>query len=116
MLRGAEKMDLLTTPDHERSEQNKPAHCATIADVLAVAKPRGLMLCLGRHAEHRAIVLMSCPCEASRAIACLDRGEASRLLLCLGRYAEHRALLLCLGRAKTRALFWSGSGGSLVEL
>ena len=65
-----------------------------------MAKPRGLMLCLGRHAEHRAIVLMSCPCEASRAIACLGRGEASRLLLCLGRYAEHRALLLCLGRGE----------------
>src|ERR1035437_9273709 len=47
---------------------------------------------------------MSCPCEASRAIACLGRGEAARLLLCLGRYAEHRALLLCLGRAKPRAL------------
>jgi hypothetical protein len=27
----------------------------TIADVLAVAKPRGILLCLGRHAEHRAL-------------------------------------------------------------
>ena len=26
-----------------------------IADVLAVAKPRGILLCLGRHAEHRAL-------------------------------------------------------------
>jgi hypothetical protein len=37
-----------------------------IADVLAVAKPRGLMLCPGRYAEHRALLL------------CLGRGEDSR--------------------------------------
>ena len=67
--RGAEKTDLLTTPHFERSEQNKPAHCATIADVLAVAKPCGLMLCPGRHAEHRALLL------------CLGRGEDSRPFL-----------------------------------
>ena len=47
-----------------------------IADVLAVAKPRGILLCPGRHAEHRAILLMSCPCEASRANACLGRTKS----------------------------------------
>lgn len=76
MMRGAEKTDLLTTPHFERSEQNNRA---AIADVLAVAKPRGI-------------------------------------LLRPGQYAEHRALLLCLGRAKPRALFWNGSGGSLGKL
>ena len=79
MGRGAEKTDLLTIPHFERSEQNNASQRAAIADFLAVAKPRGLMLCPGRH-------------------------------------AEHCALLLCLGRANTQALFWSDSGGSLVEL
>ena len=69
-------MDLLTTPHFERSEQNNHA---AIADVPAVAKPCGLMLCPGR-------------------------------------YAKHRALMLCLGRAKPRALFWNGSVGSLGKL
>ena len=54
MRRGAEKTDLLTIPHFERSEQNNRA---AIADVLAVAKPRGILLCPGRHAEHRALLL-----------------------------------------------------------
>ena len=41
MRRGAEKMDLLTTPCHEHSEQNNHA---AIADDLAVAEPRGILL------------------------------------------------------------------------
>ena len=42
--------------------------------------------------------------------------KPSGLLQGLGRHAEHRALLLCIGRAKPRAHFQSGLGGSLVEL
>ena len=54
MRRGAEKTDLLTIPHFERSEQNNRA---AIADVLAVAMPRGILLCLGRYAEHPPFVV-----------------------------------------------------------
>ena len=78
------------TESFASAARRKLAVLTTIADVLAVAEPRG-------------ILLMSCPCEASRANAFLGRTKS-------------RGLLLCPGRAKPRALFWFGSGGSLVEL
>jgi hypothetical protein len=47
---------------------------------LGRAQPRGHIAGLGRHAEHRALLLMACPGEASRANA----GLAGRSLAASG--------------------------------